>query len=184
MDKKSSLLTKGFATSFAYNFTSLLGLEAAFRYNDGYIARGDWKISDTERKMGVKRTDIALLVGPRLTFGRGRVSPFVHALVGLSHDRLSWANDATSEDRNTDSESKAFKTGNSFGIAAGGGLDISINENVAIRAIQADYYMANHTNLLDPHMEDHIYNRNNNYDGSKRFNDVNLSFGIVYRFGN
>ena len=145
--KKSDFLEKGFAASFTYNFTSIMGVETAFRLNSGYILSEKWKEYNfyyTENhERGYKRRDISLLVGPRLTFRSGSIAPFVHGLVGLSHDRVASAYDIKYEnvygDRDSYSDSDTLNSNSSLGAVLGGGLDILVHDNIAIRAIQADY---------------------------------------------
>jgi hypothetical protein len=59
----------------------------------------------------------------------------------------------------------------------GGGIDIAINNSVAIRLIQVDYNMAIHPKRFYTN-EDEWIPRN------KTYNNLNLSFGIVFRLGN
>ena len=175
--KRSSLLEKGFSTSFAYNFTSIVGLEASLRLNNGYILSLAQRGLGTESEQGLKRTDFALLTGPRFTFRNisNSVTPFVYGLVGLSRDSVSYAWDENYWGY-YDSASEKIKGHNSLGFAVGGGLDLPVHENVSIRLIQADYYRANHharpfdtTGVAD--------------GGNKPFSNVNMSFGLVFRFG-
>ena len=159
-----------------------MGVETAFRLNSGYILSEKWKESTfyyTENhERGYKRRDISLLVGPRLTFRSGAIAPFVHGLVGLSHDRIASAYDIKDEDyygnRDSYSDSDTLNSNSSLGAVLGGGLDILVHDNIAIRAIQADYYMTNHPAKL--------YDNTGNVN--KRYNNINLSFGLAFRFGN
>jgi len=186
--KKSSFLGKGFSTSFTYNFTSMLGLDTSFRYNSGYILSMTGKgvgydsyygeVYNYKYEEGLKKSRLALLVGPRLTFRNAfsHVTPFVYGLAGLSHDKLLNAYDVTytyyyGTESNSDSENLISHS--TLGFALGGGIDISIHDNVAIRAIQADYFMAKHPKDIGE--AGSVEN--------KRFEDVNLSFGLVFRFG-
>jgi len=186
--KKSRFLEKGFSTSFTYNFTPILGLDTSFRYNNGYIlsmlekGRGyDYyygEVYEYKYEEGLKKSRLALLVGPRLTFRNAfsHVSPFVYGLVGLSHDKLLNAYDIKYTyyyGSESDSDSEKLISHSTLGVALGGGIDISIHNNVAIRAIQADYFMAKHP-------KDIIDSRDIE---NKRFDDISLSFGIVFRFG-
>ena len=179
--KKSNFLEKGFAASFTYNFTSIAGVETAFRYNSGYILGEKWKEFNyyyTEKhERGYKRRDLSLLVGPRFTFSSGCVAPFVHGLIGFSHGKVASAYDIKYEDfygnRDSDSDSYTLNSNSSLGVALGGGLDILLSDNIAIRAIQADYYMTNHSARL--------YDATDS--GNKQYNNINLSFGLAFRFG-
>jgi len=187
--KKSRFLEKGFSTSFTYNFTPVVGLDTSFRYNSGYILSASehekefdsyYGTMETNYEEGFKKKKIALLVGPRFTFRNafGNVTPFVYGLVGLSHDRLSYAYDIKvsyfhlGEDYK-DSDADSIKNHSSFGVALGGGLDIPIGKHFAIRAIQADYFMANHPKDISDASDAQ----------NKRFDNISLSFGVVCRFG-
>ena len=180
--KKSSFLEKGFAASFTYNFAPAIGLETAFRYNSGYILSEKWKehyLTYVENhETGYKKSDFSFLIGPRVTFKSGHAAPFVHGLVGLSHDKIAYAYDLKWEDswgnRDSESESDTLNSNNSLAFALGGGLDILIHENVALRVFQADYYITNHPSKL--------YGDTGDIENERR-NNINLSFGIVFRFG-
>ena len=178
--KNSGVLSKGFSASITYNFTSILGLNASFRYNAGDIfsfnGSGLEYGYNIEYEEKYKKDKAAFLVGPRFTYRNStRITPFAYGLVGLSQDKLSHSLDYNFfGEHETDSGNL---THNSFGIALGGGLDISINDTFAIRAIQVDYFMANHPNDIK-----YIYDVENPDIKNKLFKDVNLSFGIVFRF--
>jgi len=185
--KKSDFLKKGFSTSVTYNLTSTVGIATSFQYNSGYILSTkdkyyDYYLDDEYTvEGGIKKSKINFLVGPRFTFRTGRVTPFVHALVGLSHDRLLDAVDVrwTQNTEENESTSEAMRTHNSLGIAVGGGLDIECSEKMAIRLIQADYFMANHPkDIMPDYWEGWDMNT-----GNKRFADISLSFGLVFRIG-
>jgi hypothetical protein len=95
----------------------------------------------------------------------------VHVLAGISRDDLAIGANASYQGQ-YDSDAESLASNNSYGVAVGGGLDISITKEFAIRAIQADYYLTNHkAQPLD------------SSSGNKMFSNVNMSFGVVYRFG-
>jgi hypothetical protein len=73
-----------------------------------------------------RNDSLSFLAGPKLSFFRQRISPWVHALVGVS--RVSYTN-------NIDG-TRISNSG--FGMAAGGGLDVPISR-FTVRAIQVDY---------------------------------------------
>jgi opacity protein-like surface antigen len=176
--KKSRFLEKGFSTSFTYNFTSSVGLEASLRRNNGYVLSLSQRGLGTETEEGFKRTDFALLAGPRFTIRNvfSSVTPFVYGLVGLSRDSVAYAWDENYWGY-YDSSSEKLESHNSLGFALGGGLDIPIHENVAIRAIQADYYRATHAARPFAAILGAAEG------GTKPFENINLSFGLVIRFG-
>jgi hypothetical protein len=93
------------------------------------------------------------MVGPKISLRRKRVIPFAYALFGGS--RIS--------SRATEFGQQFFASDAGSSIALGGGLDVRVNDRIAIRAFQIDYLRVN------------------------LFNEVNnrgrLSFGVVLRFG-
>ena len=93
------------------------------------------------------------LVGPRFTFRRKRVSPLVYGLFGVT--RFS-ASATVSGQRFSDVD-----TG--FSSAVGGGMDITLNDRVAIRAFQLDYFR--------PNFFGEAHNRGR------------LAFGVVFHLG-
>jgi opacity protein-like surface antigen len=96
------------------------------------------------------------MAGPRFSYrGNERVTPFAHALIGLDHIRLSGEAEGEGE--------LMRNTNNGLGFALGGGLDVNLSESVAIRLIQADYYLTRH-------------------EGDS-MNNMNLAFGVVFRIG-
>jgi hypothetical protein len=66
-----------------------------------------------------------LQVGPRLTLHDGRISPFVHVLLGVS--RLT-----------SDSGGPVF-TANAFSWSGGGGVDLRVTRRWSVRIFQIDY---------------------------------------------
>jgi hypothetical protein len=88
-----------------------------------------------------------ILVGPRFTVRKGPATPFVQALLGDA--RVS--------------PGQYFSYDNSFAMALGGGIDISVNDKLAVRPFQFEY--------LGIKSEKPI---TDNY----RF-----SFGIIYKIG-
>lgn len=72
-----------------------------------------------------------VMFGPKLTLYNGEMArPFVHALFGLA--RVS-------------PQAPGVGTDNTFGVALGGGLDLKVHKNVAIRLIEADWLRASPT---------------------------------------
>jgi len=176
---RSGLLKKGFIMTYTYNITSGVGLDASFRYNVGAIL----SVSGTESDRGVvfrrkdveyKRNDFAFLAGPRYTFRNGsrRIEPFVYGLAGLSRDRVKEIVSGT--DGQPGSGTENLRSHRSFAFAGGIGLDIPVNNNWTVRAIQADYYATSHPARLFVNPD----------ELDRRFGNINVSFGIVYRFNN
>ena len=101
---------------------------------NGWEVSGVWKAS---RWLGLK-ADFAghytpafvgstsfnsFLFGPQVSFP-GRISPFAHALLGLSHQ----------------SQAGGFSA-NTFAAAIGGGVDFKVSRFVSLRFVQVDYYL-------------------------------------------
>jgi opacity protein-like surface antigen len=70
-----------------------------------------------------------LLFGPRVTLHRGKVEPFAHALFGVAYATAEASVQGVSDD----------VEGVAFAYALGGGVDIKVHKNLAIRVAQLDY---------------------------------------------
>src|SRR5215217_3503116 len=73
------------------------------------------------------------MVGPRISLRRKRVTPFAHALFGGSHINF----------RALQSGERFSASDKGSSIALGGGLDVRVNNRIAVRAFQIDYLRAN-----------------------------------------
>jgi opacity protein-like surface antigen len=111
--------------------------------------------------------DVAFLSGPRFTLRKGKLSPFAHALFGLDHAEFSTSGGELDTAGPVLAELAGSETGdgtdNGFGLALGGGMDLNLCRVVAIRAIQADYYLSHHS--------------------SNNISNLELSFGLVFKIG-
>jgi opacity protein-like surface antigen len=150
----SKFLNQGFNVSAAKNLTEYFGIVADFRYNQGNIL----KTTGISPSHSLTMRTLSAMAGPRFTWRKNEViTPFVHAMAGVDYLRFV---------------DKVEATGNSgsfviydcgIGVAAGGGVDLKIKDSMAVRLVQADYYVTQH--------------------GDKTMNNVNLAFGIVFRLG-
>lgn len=95
----------GWEASLSYNWNRWLALKADF---DGHYC--------------CDQTMHNFLFGPQINLGKGKLKPFVHGLVGVSH--------GTSTGGFSD---------NVLGFAAGGGLDYKWTDRISLRIVQADY---------------------------------------------
>jgi opacity protein-like surface antigen len=68
----------------------------------------------------------SFMAGPKFMMPVGRFTPFVHFLAGIDHSNLGGM--------------KTRDTQNNFALAVGGGVDISVNSFMSVRAFQAEYY--------------------------------------------
>ncbi len=71
-------------------------------------------------------SNYSIMIGPRVTLHRGKVTPFLQALIGIFTGKYS--------------ELGEDFTSNNLAMAFGGGLDINVNDRFAIRPAQVEYY--------------------------------------------
>lgn len=128
-DSIPSFSANGGDAQFVYNFNRWLGGVADF----GAVTLGS--INDT----GINMTVLNFVAGPRFTFHKeSRFRPFLEVLFGGYYATASSLvvviNPLVSQ------RLVASRTG--FAMLAGGGLDIKVSEHIALRPIEADYYLA------------------------------------------
>ena len=116
----------GFNAEFNQNITRHIGIVTSFTgtyNNSGYL--------DTRsgRTFGARVQRYDLMIGPRYNWRMSGVTPFVHAMAGITHMRASF-DDALSPKKRADT---------AFAMAFGGGLDVHAGEHIDIRVIQVDY---------------------------------------------
>ena len=136
----SHMLTDG---SFG-NGVSLNGFNVSGAANIISVAQATAEIGRYSAK-GASVT--SFLAGPQTGLHIYRFQPFVRALFGLSHTSIA-----------------SRSAGNSFTITAGGGLNYLVTDNIAIRALQVDYYRP----IGGPY---------------KAADFLRIGFGIAYEFG-
>ena len=135
----------GWNASVTGNVNKRFGIVADFSGHYG---------SELEGPILVKKDAHSFLFGPRFSLRRGkRLTPFVYALVGVTRFQESA----------TISGQKLSQSDTGFSSALGGGLDVKVNESVAIRAFQIDYFR--------PNFFGEAHNRGR------------LAFGVVLRLG-
>ena len=159
----SFLLNRGANGSVAFNINEHFGIAGDVRYNQGNLLEGTFGLNSPELPVIVQTPfvigmkNVSALAGPRFSLRNEHATLFVHALAGLDYWRLN-SNSAVAGENYSSSANNS-----GFGIAVGGGFDVNVNEKIAVRVIQADYYFTKH-------ME-------------RRLNNVSLSFGIVFKIG-
>jgi len=105
---------------------------------------------------GLDSSMYTYLFGPRFSVRSDRhVTPFAHVLFGAGHLTASSGSVNASE--------------NGFVTAIGGGFDLPIRDHFAIRFMQADYFITR-------------FARADGSSGTQ--NNIRVSTGIVFRFGN
>ena len=163
----SFFLKRGGGGSVAFNLNEYLSIAADARYNQGNLVKGSLEyeyvapIFDVSFQVNepfvIGLKNVSAMAGPRVSLRKERTTAFFHALAGLDYWRLNINYSVAGE--------KWSSTAHKFGpgVDIGGGVDVSVNKKIAVRVIQADYYP---TRQLKRWM-----------------NNVNLSFGIVFRIG-
>ena len=130
---------------FEYNMTRMFGLVADF---GGYA----------NTKKGVDEKATTYLFGPRFTWRRGRLNPYVQFLFGGAY---AWSNPNNGNQ-------------NSFATATGGGVDYVLTKHIAIKPLQVEYVMTQ-------------FNSRQLGGATKEFgdhqNDIRYSAGVVFMFG-
>lgn len=119
----------GFETSATRYFSKRVGLTGDF---SGYYYREDTGIAGSLFR--AKHSIYYILGGPQVRFtNKSRVTPFVHALFGAAHTRVSYrentsTNPVTANDNST-----------RLGMAFGGGLDVRVSKRISLRIFQMEY---------------------------------------------
>jgi outer membrane immunogenic protein len=132
---------------------------AAFGIHGGLAAVGEFSGAHAGNiaPTGGDLTLTSYLFGPRYTYHTDfRVALFGEALVGLSHASGSLA----------PSNSLSGESSNAFSAAIGGGLDYDAGRVIAIRIVQADYFLTTFANRVNDHQ-----------------NNLRLGAGIAFHFG-
>ena len=114
----------GWNTSVAGNITKRFGIVADFSGHYG---------SDRDGPLLIHQDAHSFLFGPRFSFRGTRLTPFVYGLVGATRFHESAII----------SGQKLSHSDTGFSSALGGGLDVKVNDRVAIRAFQLDYFRPN-----------------------------------------
>jgi opacity protein-like surface antigen len=145
--------THGFSVSFAGNPARHFGIiseVSQYTKTESFNVLG----SPIPGGVDVKFRVLTLLFGPRVTLHRGKVEPFVHGLFGAAR--------ATAEA--PDFGVSAGDAAYAFAYALGGGVDVKVHNNFAIRLGQVDYLGAR--------------------AGGEGFDNFRFSVGVVIRLGN
>lgn len=101
------------------------------------------------------------LFGPRVSMSSGKISPFAEALFGIS--RVSVGGDVSGL-------GSASTASNNFGMAIGGGLDVSAGKNISIRVVKFDYMLTRFKNELL------------GVTDAQSLNNFRFATGVVFKF--
>ena len=113
----------GWNASVAGNVTKRLGIVADFNGQYG----SEFGL------VRIKQDAHSFLLGPRVSFRGKKFTPFVYALFGATRFHESA----------TINGQKLSDSDTGFSSALGGGLDVKVNDRLAIRAFQIDYFRPN-----------------------------------------
>ena len=101
-----------------------------------------------------------VMVGPRYSYrDKERITPFAHTLFGIARIDENTESIINDIEFISDSHNRT-----AFAAALGAGLDVKLNNNLALRVVQADYLVSRLG----------FFSQENN---------LRVSFGLVFRFG-
>ena len=132
--------------SLAYNLTPWLGVV-------GDVGGYHWSQSSTDESANA----VTYLFGPKISYRRGPITPFVQVLFGGAH--LSSSETGCGSSCVTLSQ-------NAFAMTFGGGVDWNATPHIGIRVVQAEYLMT----------------RFNDVTGNNQQNNARISTGVVFRW--
>lgn len=130
----------GWTGTLVTNFNHWFGLAADV---DGHYGTHPTALGDETKRIH------AFTFGPHVAYRKSKVVPFAFLLFGVAHESVTEAGVTASE------------TG--FAMNAGGGIDLEVRENIALRLIQVD---AAYTHL-----------------GGHSVTSPRVSAGVVFSFG-
>ena len=116
----------GFMAEFNQNITRHIGIVTSFT---GTYDTSEYVNIRTGRVFNASVQRYDLMIGPRYNWRLSGVTPFVHALAGITHMRVNF----------DDTLSPARKADTAFAMALGGGLDVHAGDHFDIRVVQVDY---------------------------------------------
>jgi hypothetical protein len=150
-----------------FNFARHFGVTADFSGNSKQLAG----FSALGFSVGARQHMYNFLFGPTVSTSFGKSSVFGHALFGMAHSSLS----AGASLPIVGGISAPLSSGNAFAMAFGGGVDIGITRNFAIRAAQIDLVRTNFNTIdaLASGLSTGIGNSQNSF---------RYSGGVVWRF--
>jgi hypothetical protein len=149
-----------------YNFTKYLGIKGDFQgYGSNtqrFTAPAGSAVCPLGCSANIQGNLFTYLFGPQIGIRTGKIRPFGHVLLGGAHSNVYGNLQKT-----TGLVFSKAPSGNSFALAAGGGIDIAINHTgtIAFRPAEIDY----------------LYTRFNNSASSGQ-NSFQYKAGVVFNF--
>jgi hypothetical protein len=162
----SSYSLNGGGGELDYNFTKYLGIKGDFQgYGSNtqrFTAPAGSAVCPLGCSANIQGNLFTYLFGPQIGIRTGKIRPFGHVLLGGAHSNVYGNLQKT-----TGLVFSKAPSGNSFALAAGGGIDIAINHTgtIAFRPAEIDY----------------LYTRFNNSASSGQ-NSFQYKAGVVFNF--
>lgn len=150
-----------------FNFTPHFGVTADFTGNSNQVAG----ISVAGFSVGTRQHLYEFLFGPTVTTSFGKSAVFGHALFGAARSSLSGGVSVPI----LGGISAPINSSTAFAMAFGGGIDIGITRNFAIRAAQVDFVRTNFNSI------DALTSGFSSSTGNSQ-NSFRYSGGVVWRF--
>ncbi len=141
----NSFMMQGGSGTFVYNLNSAVGVVADL---GGY---------ENNAAANLNPTMFTYMFGPRVSLRKARFTPYFQALFGgarISTDLLGASGNAV--------------TANNFAMSFGGGLDVRVNNRIAVKPFEVSYLMTQFPNL---------------WNSSSIQHNLRYSAGIVFQFG-
>jgi outer membrane immunogenic protein len=132
-----------------YNINKMFGAVAELGANRIGTADG----------LALNNTSFEYLFGPRINLRYSRFNPYVQALFGGERFSNGWNPGAF--------DPRTFSSQNNFAMAFGGGLNVRVNDRLAVRPFQVDYFATRVAPMNNSYLQ----------------NDLRYSAGVVLRFG-
>ena len=154
--------------------------EIAFNLNKMFAVVGSFNTvhNGNIHNLHVDQTAFGYMFGPRMNFRLGKMTPFVEALWGATHDSRSFQVPTTLISpvigQPTVVSTRFVNSATAFSQQYGGGLDIPLGTHLAFRPIKLDYYMTRFQPVFIPGLGNANRNRNQN--------NLIYSVGFNFRF--
>ena len=176
--------------SLQYNFNDNIAIVGEL----GGFHAGNVSITGPDLR-SLDQTFFSYQFGPRLSLNKtGRITPFVHYLVGGAHQSRSFSvptalippgfnvpSGVTVDSGATSTRIRS--TQNAFAMTIGGGMDVNVSRTIAIRPFQLDY-VGSHFSPLNIPGVDTITGQASTFNNNTRWqNSLRYSAGLGFRFG-
>jgi opacity protein-like surface antigen len=175
----------GWNASLAYNPSRNFALiaDASGHYqSDGRNLQLSWEFPDNRNELRIKAesTAYSFLFGPRVqVLGDKKISPFVHALLGISrmNRRLTGLHAQSLFGGEVRAPVRQSLTDTGFAFALGGGVDWRCSKRISIRLIQAEYIRTEKEFAYDKSFLDPAWTK------ERMLNGLRVSTGVIFNIG-